>query len=384
MKIVKTKEIKPIEISEISDELFMDFRNRSKLHNGKIPDFFVYIQDFAWEAFLSHGHNVYKTLNHEAQGIFLGSYFKDSFGEFIVATKYAEGNGSSTHSYVEMSEECLSDISLKCQKENLLMLIWIHTHPGFGTFYSGTDINCLKTSFYKEYQIGLVVDILKNKVLGYKTSKTGVDEFHDYMIFNDNTNSIYTPFNQKNSLPQKKIGIIGNKKNSDSLIEGLEKKIQDTQNKTIEGIGNINDYLLKIENLLSSLKADLFDNCKLDLLIDRIKSSINQSKYNEEQNTKYNEMYSEILQVCSELKSKPNIITEEEGASQKQSINNNKVLTSLENIESNLSDLTKNYKSFLESSSFLNRRIKINNHIMILVGLLMLVLLLTTTYNLFK
>ena len=193
MKIVKTKEITPKDITEVP-ELLVDFNDRVKFHDGNIPSFFVYIQDYAWNAFWSHSHNVYKEIKHEAQGIFVGNYYKDKWGEFIVATRYYEGIGGSTSSFVEMSEECLAKISEKCQKDDSLMLIWIHTHPGFGVFYSGTDSSCLRTNFYKPYQIGLVVDILQKQIKGFKSNISEVVEFTDYKLFNSKQSLLSDPF----------------------------------------------------------------------------------------------------------------------------------------------------------------------------------------------
>jgi proteasome lid subunit RPN8/RPN11 len=198
MKIVKTREITPKDVWEITEPDLLDFKDRAKLHEASIPTFFVYIQDYAWNAFISHGNNVYKELRHEAQGIFVGQYFKDKFGEFVVATSYAEGDGNSQSSYVEMSEECLAKISEKCQAEGTLMLIWVHTHPGFGVFYSGTDYNCLMTNFYKPYQIGIVVDILGKKCKGFKTQGGETTEFADYALFNDANNRLFPAYEKQN------------------------------------------------------------------------------------------------------------------------------------------------------------------------------------------
>jgi proteasome lid subunit RPN8/RPN11 len=216
MKIVKTKEIVAKDVSEVPDTL-IDFKDRAKLHehNSSIPDFFVYIQDYAWNAFANHSNNVYQELRHEAQGIFVGHYYKDQFGEFTVVTAYEEGNGNSQSAYVEMSEECLSKISDKCQADGTLMLIWIHTHPGFGVFYSGTDYNCLKTNFYKPYQIGLVADILGNQIKGYKTKGSDVVEYVDYKLFNDEKNLLFLPYENK------KIRVV---KESNSRLAELEKE----------------------------------------------------------------------------------------------------------------------------------------------------------------
>ena len=201
MKIIKTKEIIPKDVSEISDSSLIFFKNRAKLINGSMPDFFVYIQDDAWEAFNSHGNNVYKELKHEAQGIFTGHYFKDQFGEFVVATAYEEGNGNSQSAYVEMSEECLANISERCQKNDTLMLIWVHTHPGFGVFYSGTDYNCLKTNFHKPYQIGIVVDILRNQTKGFKIKGSEAFEFANFRLFNNEKNLLFFPYQRPTLQP---------------------------------------------------------------------------------------------------------------------------------------------------------------------------------------
>lgn len=213
MKIIKTKEIVPFDISELGDDLKEIFKDRTKLHKETIPPFFAYIQDYAWEAFLSHGNNVYETIRHEAQGILLGKYFKDEYGEYIIATKYAEGDGNSTQSYVEMTEERLSEISVQCQSEDLLMLVWLHTHPGFGVFYSGTDINCLKTNFYKKYQLGIVVDILREIYLGYKVIQPNISEFSKFKKFNITSNKL---FNLYDDIPNDSKSIEDNTSNHES------------------------------------------------------------------------------------------------------------------------------------------------------------------------
>ncbi|MDR0894530.1 MAG: hypothetical protein LBN06_04430 [Prevotellaceae bacterium] len=195
MKIVKTKEIKAKDVSEFADNVLQRFLDRTILHaNSEIPAFFVYIQDYAWNAFLNHSINVYKEIRHEAQGIFTGHYLKDQYGEFIVATNYEEGYGVSQSAYVEMSEECLAMISEKCQIDGTLMLIWAHTHPGFGVFYSGTDYNCLRTNFYKPYQIGIVADIIRKQSKGYKVNNGNVDEFVDYILFNYESSLLSSPY----------------------------------------------------------------------------------------------------------------------------------------------------------------------------------------------
>jgi proteasome lid subunit RPN8/RPN11 len=261
MKIVKTKTIEAKDVSEIPDkELFdkalISFKDRTKLHSSEPPEFFAYIQDYAWNAFVRHGENVYHEVRCEAQGIFVGHYFKDQFGEFVVATAYEEGNGNSQSAYVEMSEECLAKISGKCQNDGTLTLIWVHTHPNFGVFYSGTDYNCLKTNFYKPYQIGIVVDILRKQDKGFKTKGNDVVEYSDYALFNDGTDKLFSPYG--------KIEIV--KKNDERInemteeVKRLRKELQlkekeieclksDLQSKTIE----INQLQEAFQNKISEI-----------------------------------------------------------------------------------------------------------------------------------
>lgn len=256
MKIVKTKTIEANDISEISDEKLIDFKDRAKLHDSSIPSFFVYIQDYAWNAFVSHGNRVYQEVKHEAQGIFVGLYFKDQFGEFIVATAYEEGNGNSQSAFVEMSEECLANISEKCQANGTLMLIWIHTHPNFGVFYSGTDNNCLKTNFYKPYQIGIVVDILRKQHKGFKTKGNDIGEYADYALFNNEKNNLFSPYDNR------KIEIV--KKNNeqiDGLVEEVKQLKKDLNNKISEAEKCEEKLQLK-EKDIESLKSDFQSKTK--------------------------------------------------------------------------------------------------------------------------
>lgn len=182
MNITPKGSIQPIPIAEEKSEGLALFQERNNLHES-INGFKVYINQYAWDAFLNHGNNVYQQTKHEAQGIFLGKYYRDNYGEFVVATEFCEGKGESSHAYVGMSEECVAEISQKCAAEKLLMLIWVHTHPNFGVFYSGTDVNCLKTNFYMSFQSGIVVDIIRKESKGFKVKNDKVDEFTGYYIY---------------------------------------------------------------------------------------------------------------------------------------------------------------------------------------------------------
>jgi predicted nucleic acid-binding Zn-ribbon protein/proteasome lid subunit RPN8/RPN11 len=322
MKIVKTKTIEAKDVSEVSD-ILPNFKNRAELHNGSIPDFFVYINDLAWNAFVRHGKNVYETLRHEAQGIFVGHYYKDQFGEFVVAIAYEEGYGSSQSAYVEMSEECLAKISEKCQADDTLMLIWVHTHPGFGVFYSGTDYSCLKTNFYKPYQIGIVVDILGKKHKGFKTKGNDVVEYSDYALFNDETNLLLLPYeNHKIEIVKKSNGRI------DELTDEIKRLKKELQSKISE-VEQCEEKLQLKEKDIEHLKSDL-QNKTTDIsqLQDTLQGKI-----------------SEIEQIKEELQSKETNIECLNSDLQAKAIDINQLQETLQNKTSEIEQLKEKLQS---------------------------------------
>jgi hypothetical protein len=207
MQIVQTKFTKAQPIQEALSEDFRIFRKRRLLHRGDVPGWFVYIHEYAWEAFLNHTLEIHSSTGHEGQGIFVGKYFRDEFGEFAVATSYFEGEGESSRGHVEMSEQCLSRISQQCFAEDLLMLIWIHTHPTFGAFYSGTDVNCLRTNFYMPFQIGIVVDIIRHQVKGFHVRAGEVVGFSDFALYNSESPRVFRPYENDGALTVRAKGI---------------------------------------------------------------------------------------------------------------------------------------------------------------------------------
>lgn len=247
MEIVQTKVTKARPIQEAQGEEFRVFHDRKRFHRGDVPVWFVYIHEYAWEAFLSHTTEVYSRSGHEGQGIFLGNYFRDEFGEFAVATSYFEGEGESSHAHVEMSEQCLALISKQCLAEDLLMLIWIHTHPTFGAFYSGTDVNCLRTNFYMPFQIGIVVDIVRHELKGFRVHSGEVVGFSDFALYNGESARIFRPYENDGALTVRAQGIEIKRKTPEIAHAPSEEVLREVK--------AINAVLPSIKVLLESLLA---------------------------------------------------------------------------------------------------------------------------------
>ncbi|MFX1453054.1 MAG: Mov34/MPN/PAD-1 family protein, partial [Promethearchaeota archaeon] len=60
-------------------------------------------------------------------------------------------------------------IKKKRNNENLRIIGWWHSHPSLGCFLSPTDLLTQKYFFYKEYQIALVVDPVRNEFEFFST-----------------------------------------------------------------------------------------------------------------------------------------------------------------------------------------------------------------------
>jgi len=248
IKIISTKKPPPVQIDETTDDELSFFVNR-KSFTGEILGFQVFIIEYAWNAFINHGIQVYKETGHEAQGIFIGKYCKDDFGEFAVATEYKEGYGESSRAYVGMTNECLIKISDECRSKNLLMLIWVHTHPDFGVFYSGTDMNCIKNNFFMPYHSGIVVDIIRKETKGYKVTSDVVNEFYDYYIFNPKEKQIYKPYENKDIIDSDGL----KKSESPKVFEFPTKEIFEefqTIRKELSELQTIKEELVELKNIL--------------------------------------------------------------------------------------------------------------------------------------
>jgi proteasome lid subunit RPN8/RPN11 len=160
------------------------FHDRKLLHEQSVPSFAVYIEESTWNAFLQKANEEYALRNNEASGIILGSYFKDDAGEYVVGTHFEAGNGSGTSSvFCEISIQDQVRIIQSAKEKKLLQVIWIHSHPSFGAFYSNVDYRTLKSMYYAPHQAGIVVDNVKGEYLGFKVRNNNAYEFKNIYLF---------------------------------------------------------------------------------------------------------------------------------------------------------------------------------------------------------
>lgn len=144
------------------------FRDEIKTNTDK---FRCYIEQQAYDAFVAFANDAYLRSHNEATGIIMGYYLhdeKDPERKIIVATNFIQANGPATSVTCTISYDDNIRYDNFCIAHQMNQLVWIHSHPGYGCFYSGTDSSMLASCFYAKHQIGVVVDNLRNEVMGFK------------------------------------------------------------------------------------------------------------------------------------------------------------------------------------------------------------------------
>ena len=134
-------------------------------------DYTCYVKKSAVDDFISFANDIHRTSGHEAIGVIVGYYCTDSRNpnhKLAIGTKFLPAHGCATQVTCEMSVEDGIRFSDYCIKHKMLPVVWIHSHPGFGAFYSGTDTNTLLTKYNGPHQAGIVIDNLRYQTKAYK------------------------------------------------------------------------------------------------------------------------------------------------------------------------------------------------------------------------
>lgn len=207
MRIAKKNEVKSVPITvALPEQLYGIFDEYPSKEKGNIKEQFVHlirilekdanklendftclIEETAYNAFIAFANDVYKKTGNEACGVFVGYYLHHPDSEnkkIIVATNFLEAHGRASRVTCEISFDDNIRFGNFCDAYNMFPVVWVHSHPGFGTFYSGTDSDTLRRVFRANHQMGIVVDILEsNSTMGFKI-KDGVERNENVYIFN--------------------------------------------------------------------------------------------------------------------------------------------------------------------------------------------------------
>ena len=148
-------------------------------------NFTCFVEKLALDAFEKFANEVYANTRNEATGIIVGYYLHDKDNpekKIIVATNFLQATGTASNVTCEFSYEDSIRHSHYCDANKVYPVIWIHSHPGFGVFYSSTDRSTLKNYFNCNHQMGIVVDNIQQRYLGFKIYD-GEQYQQDFFVF---------------------------------------------------------------------------------------------------------------------------------------------------------------------------------------------------------
>lgn len=148
-------------------------------------NFQCFIEHKAFNAFIAFADEAYKSRGYEATGVIFGYYFhiKDNpQKKIIVATDFIPANGPATAVTCTISYDDVINYNNFCEENKMVQAVWIHSHPTYGTFYSGTDSAMLSSTFYALHQMGVVVDNVRNQVMGFKIIN-GAEKHENVVLF---------------------------------------------------------------------------------------------------------------------------------------------------------------------------------------------------------
>lgn len=197
MKITKITEVESIPLSEQSiSDLYSSEEDKSpnkdllknivKVFDGEVKENFqCFIEKKAYDAFIQFANEKYRNYRHEATGVIVGYYLhnvKDPSKKIIVGTNFLAAKGKTTPVTCEISKEDVMSFNNFCIKNKMLIIVWIHSHPTYGTFYSPTDYSMIESSFNAKHQEGIVVDNVNKEVMGFKVHNNKT-EHEDVYIF---------------------------------------------------------------------------------------------------------------------------------------------------------------------------------------------------------
>lgn len=133
--------------------------------------------------------------SRETGGILVGKSYLDGdkyFTEIVgsIPAPYTVGQ----RTYFKLSPDCWQEM-LKTQCTSFpetCIVGWYHSHPGFGVFLSGTDLETQRYYFKQIWQIAIVYDPIKD-VIGFFSGESGnkarpILVKNNYLLFQDENN----------------------------------------------------------------------------------------------------------------------------------------------------------------------------------------------------
>lgn len=126
----------------------------------------IYFRRKDAEDFVRYARNM---LPNEVMALLIGSPYIWRRQVYAVVTDIAIGDTAGSSVDVRFTEKGLREIAVCINAGNpgTVLLGWIHSHPGHGTFLSATDERTQKM-FTAPYQVAVVVDPVRQEFIAFK------------------------------------------------------------------------------------------------------------------------------------------------------------------------------------------------------------------------
>jgi len=101
----------------------------------------------------------------EAMGLLLGKCFSLNGKKWVIVDELITSQTDSSAVSVRFSEKFFEELVREYgkNKSGKIIIGWIHSHPGYGCFLSGTDLATQKSYFSKDFNVAFVVDPKKTE-----------------------------------------------------------------------------------------------------------------------------------------------------------------------------------------------------------------------------
>lgn len=143
---------------------------------------------YVHEAVIKHIIKLSKSSELEIFGYLSGNIFQCNKKLYIIIEDHlfiegsVHGDQYST-SQIEGTagnyEKAFEKLKLKRKNENLRIVGWWHSHPGFTCFLSNTDIDTQKFFFPESYQVAMVVDPMNDELAFFTLENDSVNGYKE-------------------------------------------------------------------------------------------------------------------------------------------------------------------------------------------------------------
>ncbi|MCX6767674.1 MAG: Mov34/MPN/PAD-1 family protein [Candidatus Micrarchaeota archaeon] len=116
----------------------------------------------------------------EAMGLLAGRVFTWRGKRYAVAEDFVTAKNKASAVSVRFSEDGFGELVEKLEKtarkRKKIFVGWAHSHPGYGCFLSGTDVDTQRKYFPEPFHVAMVIDPLKRDGEGFMKRLYKLDE----------------------------------------------------------------------------------------------------------------------------------------------------------------------------------------------------------------